>query len=442
TQNIKTVKLDVAGFPEEITVFGKAAESTRSANPVLAALKGERLAYGKVGQYTRGISKTTIKTAGKTTTKPSTILQKDIVVDPAYIVDRAPLQMSTRKFTTMKASGLVDEAGTVDLAKSLPTGMAQEIYKKMGGGYKQLKASNYIQSLNEPKSSAMKVGSNKFFRENFVKQPKISTTSFAKPIQETKLSLKPTLKEVTLTRAILKVDSASKVKSVIPVIDAKPVLPAKTETKQVISAKEKQLPYPHRTSQQLRQIEDEEQVYLSYPGQQLRVETPTKTVVTPVLTPRSTYLQTSAVTLPTMTQIRTQPVTAPTKEKTKTPTLIRPITTPKTAPLTTPVITPWQTPKTAPYSTPFFGQTQKLTPKQMTTTALQFPPPATTKTLTAPAPFTPPFSHQKPRKRTRGIFGLWRKQDNPVKTSAAMLKTFGLLGSKKPVKSKRKKSRR
>ena len=477
TQNIKTVKLDVAGFPEEITVFGKAAESTRSANPVLAALKGERLAYGKVGQYTRGISKTTIKaqgpikTAGKTI-KPSTTLNKSVVLDKSFVALREPTKLSARKFTTIKASGLADDLEYLAAAKAVPDDLAQQIYKRLGGSYRQFVDGKVTppknlsgpmkplrDSISAPKpgeniakifetsqaikkqgttlreyiditrrSSAMKTGTNQFFR---------STTKTA-----TKLETKPqTLGKaaVTLERAIVSVETKTKT-AAAPIMH----FPSAQKTELQKTVKEKQ-PYPTLKQpyiQRLRQREDEEQVYLSYPGQQLRVETPTKTVVTPVLTPRSTYLQTSTVTLPTMTQIRTQPVTAPTKEKTKTPTLIRPITTPKTAPLTTPVITPWQTPKTAPYSTPFFGQTQKLTPKQMTTTALQFSPPATTKTLTAPVPFTPPFSHQKPRKRTRGIFGLWRKQDNPVKTSAAMLKTFGLLGSKKPVKSKRKKSRR
>ena len=36
------------------------------------------------------------------------------------------------------------------------------------------------------------------------------------------------------------------------------------------------------------------------------------------------------------------------------------------------------------------------------------------------------------------MFGVWRKQDNPVKTSAAMLKTFGLINTKRPAKTQKK----
>ena len=54
TQNIKTVKLDVAGFPEEITVLVKPLNQ-QDQRIRFSALKGERLAYGKVGPVSGNI---------------------------------------------------------------------------------------------------------------------------------------------------------------------------------------------------------------------------------------------------------------------------------------------------------------------------------------------------------------------------------------------------
>lgn len=479
TQNIKTVKLDVAGFKEEITVFGKAAESTRSANPVLAALKGERLAYGKVGQYARGISRTTIKAqgpikaAGKTITKPSTTLNKSVVLDKSFVALREPTKLSARKFTTIKASGLADDLEYLSAAKAVPDDLANQIYKKLGGSYrpfvegKQTVAKKLTgpmrplrESIGAPKpgeniakifetsqaikkqgttlreyiditrrSSAMKTGTNQFFR---------STTKTATKL-ETKG--KPLSKVVNLERAIISVES--KTKNLAAPLTHYPTITTQKESLQYKTktdlAGNKQS-YPHRTSitQRPRYTEEEEQIYYTTPGQmpkEIEKRTPVFMPISEVKpTPQKTELFTGIIPVPQQTTKQTPTLTAPPKQIPRTV----PVLIPKTVPGLIPAFIPATTPKETPFTTPRFVPLQVTPfPQKPKTTTPPYTPPAPTP-LTTPPLMYPPYSQQKGRKRTRGMFGVWRKQDNPVKTSAAMLKTFGLINTKKQGKPQKK----
>jgi len=93
-------------------------------------------------------------------------------------------------------------------------------------------------------------------------------------------------------------------------------------------------------------------------------------------------------------------------------------------------------PTVSPYSYPdsLFSSTSGFTS----------PPSGTSKPLTSPSPLNVPYNQflLRKKKRRNKAFGLWHKQDNPVKTPAAMLKTFGVLQGKPKRSAKVKRRKR
>ena len=93
-------------------------------------------------------------------------------------------------------------------------------------------------------------------------------------------------------------------------------------------------------------------------------------------------------------------------------------------------------PTVSPYSYPdrLFSSTSDFTS----------PPSGTSKPLTSPSPLNVPYNQflLRKKKRSNKAFGLWHKQDNPVKTPAAMLKTFGVLQGKPKRSAKVKRRKR
>jgi len=440
SQRVKTISSDVAGYPEELTLFNQAAESTRIAQPVVAALKGENLMYGKVAQYTRGISKTTIKaaegsvgTSSKAPLKPVTVLRKELVADANLLVDRPPVKFAARKYTTVKASGLIDEADTIPAAKALPTDIAQDIYKKMGGNYRPIIQPTQAKKL----SGAMPKGTNEFYRKTvnaLPDQPQTKAPIFSE------LKTVSTTKNVSLPRAITKVSTSTKtnVAPALNLVDPTQKTTVTQTQKNMLTPKTKQS-YPQRTSIYQQGMDETETVYFTEPGQ---ISKPTE-FRQPKIKPTQEYKPspqqfTSArqINMPTQKIIQTPKVTL---KPQKSPTKIAPILTPKTSPFPMTGLTPFSKTKTTPITTA--ATSQRFQPSQLTGITTGNISPTTTRSVLAPPVFTPPYSHQR-RKKTGGTFGLWRKQNNPVKTSAAMLKTFGILQGKPKRSAKVKRRKR
>jgi hypothetical protein len=204
-----TISKDISGIPEQVTTFGavkgldsvrilegdlgtlrkqvldsnigQQATATRKADPIISALKGERFEAGKVAQIkietptgtVKGVQSTKISTGegnilevgGKATaSKPSTFLEQKTVTN-RELPTQTKSTLAT--FDKIQLRGtLKDDAAAFDFVKNLDDTLAQKIYKEQGGGYRDITGTvNRAINPVTAKSSAMKPGSNEFFRK-------------------------------------------------------------------------------------------------------------------------------------------------------------------------------------------------------------------------------------------------------------------------------------
>lgn len=209
TKRVTRIGKDISGIPEEVTTFGavkgldsvrilegdlgtlrkqvldsnigQQATATRKADPIISALKGERFEAGKVAQIkietptgtVKGVQSTKISTGsgnilevgGKATaSKPSTFLEQKTVTN-RELPTQTKSTLAT--FDKIQLRGtLKDDAAAFDFVKNLDDALSQRIYKEQGGGYRDI-TGTVNRALNPvtAKSSAMKPGSNEFFRK-------------------------------------------------------------------------------------------------------------------------------------------------------------------------------------------------------------------------------------------------------------------------------------
>lgn len=157
TQRISTISKDEAGMLQEITRYKQPVESTRSAEPILSAIKGETFQAGKVkvgeaaeflktpSDYSavekvkieagRGRVDLDINGALRKPDVPVTKLDKVVATNRDAILPVS--EVSARDFTGVQLRGKVDSSVYADAAKALPTDISQDIYKKLGGGVNQ-----------------------------------------------------------------------------------------------------------------------------------------------------------------------------------------------------------------------------------------------------------------------------------------------------------------
>jgi hypothetical protein len=177
TKNITGSKIEVV--PER-PITNLPTETTRSAEPLLSAVKGEKLQAAKIKignasefldtpSMTSAVEIVKIKTGQVNLTQSSgnkiidsikgrfvkdqstVILEKTVITSKDAILPNS--KTTVREFTGIKLSGQVDPLANLKAAKALPQEYADQIYKSLGGGSKPI-----IEKLGSPKelTGAMK----------------------------------------------------------------------------------------------------------------------------------------------------------------------------------------------------------------------------------------------------------------------------------------------
>jgi len=445
---------------QEVTRYDVPVESTRNAQPIISALKGEELTYGKirVGDVNRmlntksdysaiekvqvraGTGQVNVNGVKFRVDRPVTLLEKTVTTNENALLPKA--LVSVRTYTGVKVRGVADPQIYAGAAKALPDDMAQAIYKKLGGGYKQ--GSSYFDestklkgmkpfggskgdkapgvaieeqfkleqakvkegiSLRDYKdmtanSKAMKKGSNKFFEKTSGKD-----NTVVKQIGRVN-----EVKEVTLPRAIVgEIKGVSKIRFT---------------------------GYPSYARISQAQVQDEDTVSLSYPNV---LRTPSiiskpNIAQTNYLSPQqysSNRLKTSLGTSP-INIFRTSTVQTSKTKLFDTP-LITPIKATKTTPnqiiKTTPDQIIKQTPTTITKTTPI------TIPKNPTKQTYKYNPQINTKTAFNPKTLGFSFGggYDGPKgKSNKG--SNWFQKKHQLKTFSQMLNTFGVGAAAKPMK--------
>ena len=183
-------------------------EATRTATPILEALKGNT--EYKMGAVKTGRSGNFLETPSDLPAlqrtkvwvrtdkgQPNAIVsEKTIVTSKQAILPE--IQISVRDYSGVKIRGTPDAQIYAGPAKALPTEISQDIYKKLGGNYRPIVD---FGKTTKNTSGAMKPGSNKFFKDalakgkesNAAKTPEIKVVEKAQVVN----------KEVSLPRAIV-----------------------------------------------------------------------------------------------------------------------------------------------------------------------------------------------------------------------------------------------
>lgn len=188
-------------------------ESTRNAEPFLAALKQEktyRLASVKKGNINDFIESPTnapairksVVTIDSTKGQPTAVLaKKTIVTSKGALLPEN--RFIAREFTGVKITGKVDPQVYANAAKAVPDPIAQDIYKKLGGGYKQMidfgtQQPKDLHGPMKPFTETQKSPTTKYYDT--------ASSKNTSPLTTTTETAKPTT--VTLNRAIVNVKSA------------------------------------------------------------------------------------------------------------------------------------------------------------------------------------------------------------------------------------------
>lgn len=126
----------------------RASEANRSATPIIKAIKGEpyklgEVRLGKVNDFIKtpseglAVQKTKVSVGTKGKTKiPEIFAEKTVIPQGSIIAPESKLTI--REFTGVQLSAKVSPEAYVKIAKSLPTGLAERIYSKLGGSSKPL----------------------------------------------------------------------------------------------------------------------------------------------------------------------------------------------------------------------------------------------------------------------------------------------------------------
>lgn len=230
-QRVKTISPYYDNIPQEVTYFKQPLESTRAAQPMINAIDDQPIKWGKVGAGTQGIEKVELQTGkanigpydetliklGLIKPKPATYLSKEIVYSKDILLDTPDVIFSAREYSAIKVTGQIDEAGAANAIKALPIELADDMYKKLGGGYRPIV--DYGSQQPRDLSGAMPKGSNAFFRGNKKVTPPESKANTPDVLTETEIA--PVGKaEIVLDRAILDVAAPTEIKTVTPIIAA------------------------------------------------------------------------------------------------------------------------------------------------------------------------------------------------------------------------------
>jgi hypothetical protein len=382
--------MELGGVKLEPIPILRQIESIRNADPLFAALKRD-------ASYKLGIARTgKINDFLETPSNMPAIQRTKVTIDvaknqPVGIFSEKTIisskkailpsnKVSVREFTGVKIKGIVDDVGVADIAKSLPKGIAQNIYKKLGGNYRPIV--DYGSQAPKDLSGKMKIGSNKFYGESATKGIVPSPESVSKATIKLIETPMPQTKEVTLPRAII-----GEVKST-------------SRTTVSVGA------YPGLAKQSYR--EEEETQFLTMPNSSLKLDKPqviyNKTIMGTQQSQRAPQPQNSFPISFLRQPINTKPDTAL-------------ALTPMTTPMFKQII------DTKPIQIPQFKQIIDTKPIQIP----QFKP---IQISNMKVPLMPAFGLGggfDSLGRKGGFSGQWYMKKHKVKSASQMLQTFGVI---------------